>query len=195
MKTSNKKVIHHGEWLSFRTMEIENKDSKPIIYEYVTCSEKKADGGVEIIPIMKKEGKLYVVLIKNYRYPIEQYCMEFPAGLVDPGEEVDKTALRELKEETGYTAQKMIKLNDSMLYDPWKSTDTAGLYLALINGDDPINKDIKQTLDDIERIEVILVEWDNIEERLKELQTKYALRSSLVFLVAYKQIIDALQSF
>lgn len=42
-----------------------------------------------------------VVLIRQYRYPIGDYIYEFPAGLVEPGEDMEQAAIRELYEETG----------------------------------------------------------------------------------------------
>lgn len=44
-----------------------------------------------------------VVLIRQYRYPIGGYVYEFPAGLVEPGEQMLDAAIREMQEETGLT--------------------------------------------------------------------------------------------
>lgn len=44
-----------------------------------------------------------VVLIRQYRYPIGGYVYEFPAGLVEPGEDMVNAAIREMYEETGLT--------------------------------------------------------------------------------------------
>ena len=44
-----------------------------------------------------------VVLIRQYRYPLGGYCYEFPAGLVEPGEDMVSAAVREMHEETGLT--------------------------------------------------------------------------------------------
>ena len=49
------------------------------------------------------EKKDHVVLIRQYRYPLGGYCYEFPAGLVEPGEDMLEAAIREMHEETGLT--------------------------------------------------------------------------------------------
>ncbi len=43
-----------------------------------------------------------VVLVRQYRYPVEEALLEAPAGIVEPGEDPDYCAQRELQEETGY---------------------------------------------------------------------------------------------
>lgn len=43
-----------------------------------------------------------IVLIREFRYPLNSWCIAFPAGLVEPGEDLAACADRELREETGY---------------------------------------------------------------------------------------------
>ena len=42
-----------------------------------------------------------VVLVRQFRYPLNGYVYEFPAGLVEPGEDMLSAGIREMKEETG----------------------------------------------------------------------------------------------
>ena len=49
------------------------------------------------------ERKDKIVLVRQYRYPIGGYVYEFPAGLVEPGEELVQAGIREMYEETGLT--------------------------------------------------------------------------------------------
>ncbi len=49
------------------------------------------------------EKKDKVVLVRQYRYPIGDYIYEFPAGLVEPGEDLLHAGIREMYEETGLT--------------------------------------------------------------------------------------------
>jgi ADP-ribose diphosphatase len=55
----------------------------------------------------------HVILVEQYRVPVGARCVELPAGLVGDeteGEEVAAAAIRELEEETGYRAERMMTL-------------------------------------------------------------------------------------
>jgi ADP-ribose pyrophosphatase len=63
-------------------------------------------GAVMVIPLLvDATGAVRLVLERQYRYPVEQVMIEFPAGKLEPGEDRLVCARRELKEETGYTAR------------------------------------------------------------------------------------------
>ena len=49
------------------------------------------------------EKKDHIVLVRQYRYPIDDFIYEFPAGLIEEGEDFKEAGIRELKEETGLT--------------------------------------------------------------------------------------------
>ena len=65
-------------------------------------TRKNTPDGV-IIYSLYGEKKDRVVLVRQYRYAIDSYIYEFPAGLVEPGEDYREAAIREMKEETGLT--------------------------------------------------------------------------------------------
>ena len=80
-------------------------------FEYFFVSRRKADQlklytkdiqaeGCVIYPILKDDPDK-IVMIRQYRYPLDDYLYELPAGLIDEGETAAEAAVREMKEETG----------------------------------------------------------------------------------------------
>ena len=71
-------------------------------------------GGVRAVVILAEhDGK--VILVEQHRMPIGGRCLELPAGLVgdeDPSATVEDTAIKELDEETGFTAERVERLGD-----------------------------------------------------------------------------------
>ena len=102
----------NNRFLNFYEMEAIHRDGKVTPY-YVSSRAKDVDqlkavthqnhpDGVILYGVYGEE-KDKVVLIRQYRYPLGGYCYEFPAGLVEPGEDMFSAATREMFEETGLT--------------------------------------------------------------------------------------------
>ena len=104
-KTSNR-------FLNFYEFEAIHRDGKSTPYyvasrakdipELKAVSHKNKPDGVILYGVYGEE-KDKVVLIRQYRYPLGGYCYEFPAGLVEDGEDMLEAATREMYEETGLT--------------------------------------------------------------------------------------------
>ena len=104
--------------------------------------------GAAMIIAMADDNTL--VLVRQYRYPLDRHFIELPAGKIDPGEDPMDTAKRELREECGYEAKSwrhLTTLHPCIGY----ANERIELYLArdLIAGD--------QQLDDDELLEVLHV--------------------------------------
>jgi ADP-ribose pyrophosphatase len=92
--------LFRGDYLHVFRDTVRLPDGVTANREYLTHP-----GAVAIIALLDEpSGELRVVLERQFRYPVGQVMIEFPAGKLDPGEDIQLCAQRELKEETGYTA-------------------------------------------------------------------------------------------
>jgi len=64
-------------------------------------------GGAAVVPVLP-EGD--VLLVRQFRYPMQEYLLELPAGKIDAGEPPEETAARELAEEVGHKAGRLTKI-------------------------------------------------------------------------------------
>jgi ADP-ribose pyrophosphatase len=78
-------------------------------WEYVS----RANDVRAVVILAEHDGKM--ILIDQARMPLGRRCLELPAGLVgdeDPNATVEDTAIKELEEETGFTADRVERLGD-----------------------------------------------------------------------------------
>ncbi|CAD8117337.1 unnamed protein product [Paramecium sonneborni] len=149
----DEQLIYQGKWLHFKLLRF-SVNGQDKVWEYVERPPGNR-GGVEIIPIIKyKQKPSQIIVIANFRPPIRKFCLEFPAGLVDPDGTIFENGLREIKEETGYTAQigeyqyNGVRIRN----DPWKSTEFGLSVIVDIDGDSEINLNPQQHLESDENI-------------------------------------------
>lgn len=133
-KTISSDRIYNGKVVNLKidTVEIPNQGyQKREIVEH---------GGAVGILAITEDGK--VVLVKQFRKPIEKVIWEIPAGKLEIGENPKDCAMRELKEETGYNAQNM-KLIHKFFTSAGFSNEKIYIYLAtgLEAGEDKLDDD------------------------------------------------------
>ncbi len=89
-------VIYRGKIIDLEVDSVRLPSGRAVIREVV-----KHPGGVVVVPVLEG-GKL--LIIRQFRYPLKKYILEFPAGKLDSGQSPLDTARRELEEETGFEA-------------------------------------------------------------------------------------------
>ena len=120
----------------------------------------EAPDWVTVVPRVRKEGKDYFVMVRQYRHGAMQVTTEFPAGTVEPGEEAEDAAYRELLEETGYKAGRLTYLG-SVNPNPAFLTNTFTAYLA-----DELVQTGEQNLDEHEYVDFELIPEDDVIKKL-----------------------------
>ncbi len=101
-KTIKSDKVFEGKIIDLRVETVEFPDGSTAYRELVDHP-----GGVGIIALTPN-GK--IPMVRQFRKPIEKAILEIPAGKLDKGEEPSKCGMRELKEETGYSAKELVSL-------------------------------------------------------------------------------------
>lgn len=151
-KLGDKKKIYDGRFIKLWATDFLDKEGKPQIWESMAKSDV-----IAVFPLTE-DGK--VILIKNYRVPVEAYVIETPAGMMDHDGESHETAIRrELLEETGYDAAKFYPLPAW----PYRSGSSQNkIYGFIATGLKKINNAIGDATEDIEVMEVPVAELMNL---------------------------------
>lgn len=141
-----------GDWL--KLLRIEYVDGHGQQRTWESAARRFHTGAVVMIPRLHPSGDF--ILVEQYRPPIDRMVLEFPAGLIDAGEAPAATALRELREETGFIGT-LRWLSQDGLSSPGMSGES--VFLALLDVDEtrPENQVPKTQFDASEQIQTCRV--------------------------------------
>lgn len=146
-------------------------------FDYFFVSRRKADNiklitkdlaaeGVVIYPVWKEDPEK-IVMIRQYRYPLDDYLYELPAGLIDAGETPDQAAVREMKEETGLDFEVYTGGNDAyrrpFFMGAGFTDESCNAVFGYASG--RISRD---DMEDTESIQVLVVDKEEAARILKE---------------------------
>jgi ADP-ribose pyrophosphatase len=124
-----------------------------------------------------------LVLVKEYRVPIGGYAVGLPAGLLDPGEGVEDTVRRELREETGFEVTAVRRIT-SALYSTPGLTDEAA---AMAYVDCTSTPGGKADLQDSEDIEVLTLDYEEVCRMCDRTDLRFDAKAWMT-LYMYKQL-------
>ena len=114
---------------------------------------------VNVIAEVKNEkGQDCFLMVRQFRHGTGEISLEFPAGIVDPGEEPLHAAIRELREETGYKAGKMTLIGTASPNCAFMNNTNYTFYA------EELEKVSGQDLDDNEAIDVFLLPVEEAEQ-------------------------------
>jgi 8-oxo-dGTP pyrophosphatase MutT (NUDIX family) len=110
-----------------------------------------------------------VVFIRQYRHGVQQVVLEVPGGVVDQGESPEQTAARELREETGYTAERVRHLGRMM---PNPAINSAYCHVVLAEG---CRHTDQPEFDPFEKIDVLRRPLSEVPEMIRRGEIDHAL--------------------
>lgn len=114
-------ILYKGKVFDHQVDEIEYNSGNKGIREIAIHP-----GGAVVVPV-KDDGK--IILVKQFRYPLQKILIELPAGKLEKGEDPLVCATRELEEETGYKSNKIFKLGE-IYTAPGYCTEILHIYSA-----------------------------------------------------------------
>lgn len=132
------RTIYHGKRVTLEMRYVVDEDGKTREREVVVHP-----GAAVILPILP-DGR--VILIRNRRDAVDKTLLELPAGTIDPGENAEACAGRELIEETGYRAGKLTLLG-AFYSSPGVMNEKLWAYLAEDLTEDRTNLDEEEKIE------------------------------------------------
>lgn len=140
-ETISSEMKYEGIIVDLHLKQVQLPDGKTAMREVVTHP-----GASAILAVDKGD----VILIRQYRKPIEAELLEIPAGKLDGGEDPKDCAFRELEEETGYRARNMKELG-KIYTCPGFCDEVIYLYYTDDLAEGVLNRDEDEFMD-VERI-------------------------------------------
>lgn len=120
IETLGEELVWAGRKIRLKKLKLKIRGSETF-HEIVDFGES-----VAVLPFKDNET---VILEKQFRGPIRGWLLEIPAGRVEPGEDINEAANRELMEEIGYSAEELIYLG-SFVLSPGYSNERMHLLVA-----------------------------------------------------------------
>ena len=109
-KVLKENLLYRGHWSELVQISYEDEEKKIRKWEGLHRNHQTA--AVVIVAKLDPSGRY--IIIRQFRPPTGSYILEFPAGLIDPGENIEITAKRELFEETGFSGK--VEKHSPMLF-------------------------------------------------------------------------------
>lgn len=171
-KTVKRETIYEGKIITVQVDEVELPNGKHGKRELV-----RHPGAVAVLPILKN-GK--ILMVEQFRKPLERAIVEIPAGKLEKGEEPELTAKRELEEETGYQTESLEPLI-SFYTSPGFADEVIHLFVAkgLNKVENPLETD------DDEFVNILEV---TLEEAEKMVQTNQIYDAKTAYAILYLRL-------
>ncbi len=175
MKILKKKKKYEGKFLRFMNYKFLTEKGEEKNWEVI---ERKIYKRIVVIFPVTEDKE--VILERIYRVPVDSSIIELPAGLTDKKGETEKEAAkRELLEETGYLAKKLIPIHQWPI-EPGAFAEEGVLFLA----PDVVEKPNGRKNEDVEKIEVLKVPLKKLTEFLINTDEKVDIKILGAFCIA-----------
>lgn len=165
-------MIKDARWTTLVLTTYKDPLGKQRTWEHAERATRPKDSpidGVGIVAILQKDSGPELLLQKQFRPPVNKAVIEIPAGLVDAGESAAESAVRELREETGYHGE-VSEVSPVMFNDPGFCNTNLNMVHVNVDMSRPENQNLKPELEDNEFIEVFSLPLKDLYAQCKSLE-------------------------
>lgn len=168
--------LTEARWITLKKISYTDQTGKPRTWEVATRKTRSEKAGVDAVamgnillppPSKRSTTPASTLLVIQYRPPLDAYTVEWPAGLIDGGEDAETAAVREFREETGYEVSKVLSVSPPQAADPGMTN--ANMQLVMVEVQLPEGEKMpEQRLEDGEHITRVVVPLADLYKRLVE---------------------------
>ena len=156
-----------ARWVALKRVDYIDQTGKERTWE-VAVRKTRGTTGVDAVAmgniLLHPSRPPSTLLVIQYRPPLDAYTVEWPAGLIDPGETAEQAAVREFKEETGYDCR-LLDISPVQAADPGMSNATMQMALVEVQLNEG-DEEPEQRLEDGEHIQRVIVPLSEFYDRL-----------------------------
>ena len=158
-------------------IECRSPEGKMQTFSVIDCPD-----WVNVIPVMESPEGRQFLMVHQWRYGSAELSVEFPGGIIEPGEDPQAGAERELEEETAYRAGSLIKLG-SFRPNPAFMSNTVHFYLA-----EDLTPLSGQNLDEDEFVDVLRVDEKEVIANMGKAPYIHSLSAAALMLYMRKSL-------
>jgi len=183
MKIVNTETLATTKYLNFNATEY--KDQNDDTKFWVWCSRPNGMKAVVIAAIVDNgflpntipyKRDLRLVVIKEFRFPINGYVYSLPAGLIEKDEKIEDCVSREIFEETGLNLVKINYISPFVYNSAGLSDESVSIVFCTVEGN--ISKDNNESSEDIE---TMICQPEEVERIISNHNNKICAKAWLIF--------------
>lgn len=173
MKIKDTEILLKTKFIYLKATEYEDNEGNDKFW--VWAQRPNDTKAVVIVPLIDDGDSKKLVVIKEFRVPLNDYEWGFPAGLVNKGEDPVEAAKRELTEETSLIVKEVIR-SSPYIYNTAGMTDES-ISMVYVKCEGKVSKEFLESSEDIE---THIMNQEQVKELLEDKNKKFGAKAWMV---------------
>ena len=180
MKIIKDIILKSTRWLNLVERTYEDKNGKE--QKWIMSQRNNDNSAVLIVPYYDAPEGTRLIITREYRVPLGDYEWGFPAGLIEEGETILKTVIREMREETGLQVDEILNTSPKVYNSSGMTDETISIVYIKCSG--TISKSNQESNEDID---IFSATPADVKMLMENPHIKFGAKSWLIF----KQFVDS----